>query len=128
MTIEAKTDYLLQGLEEFISEKAATKSDHLVIGGDFNLNLDDFEQKNIDHLNRIGLKVVPYSNQREGQKFDGLICDRDILVSKVTVYTDIIQKDSPHNKQNDVVHEDPTTTVVYSQLPKDVMDHHPIRF
>jgi hypothetical protein len=110
-----------------VAEKKSTRSDHLLIGGDFNVNLDDFERENIPLLNRLGLKVVHYDNQRDGEKVDGLICDKDIKVSNVTVYSDNVQPQVRHTDDSDNIQNECLTTVVSSGIPKHVLDHHPIR-
>ncbi len=129
-----KTEKLKRFLQDFYQLKEKLQCDHLIIGGDFNLDLDEVYNENWNFLqSRLNLKIVPYKSQRcyiQGsrkspiyprtnlKKIDGLICDMDIQVQSVVVYTDKIVRDF----------SDPNTTVVKSGLERHLMDHHPILF
>ena len=120
---------LLDYIAKFVELKRSSGSGHVLIGGDFNLDLDEFEKDHIPFLDSLGLKVVHYSNQRDGQKFDGLICDKDIRVANVTVYSENLPNDVHfRDGQLDVHFRVDQTDVISSKIPKHVMDHHPIKF
>jgi hypothetical protein len=106
-------------LEAFSDYKRSSRCGHFFIGGDFNVDLDRFEREESQFLEKWNLKVVPYKNQRDGRKIDGLICDKEIadLGVAVTVYTD-----------NDTLTEDENTKVCYSGISLHTLDHHPIKF
>jgi len=100
LTIPEKRINLRYYLRLFQKVKESSKSNFLIVGGDFNLDLDDFEElekfekfePNI--LNELGLKIIPYNPQRLGadgkkkKKVDGLICDERLLLKpmEVTVF------------------------------------------
>ncbi len=124
---------LSQFLQKFCQYKKDLQCDHLIIGGDFNLDLDEFNNENLLFMQSLKLKIVPYKNQRcfipdprknhihskyDLKKIDGLICDLDTEVESVVVFTDKNQKDE----------SDPQTLVVKSNLPRHLLDHHPTLF
>ncbi len=97
-------NYLVHYLKIFcaIQKSPNVKCDYLIIGGDFNLDLNLFKEKKKDILDQLSLKIIPYAPQRPGQrkhatrktwsnvyfedckdKLDGLICD-NILVHEAT--------------------------------------------
>jgi len=79
--------------------KEMRKCNFLVIAGDFNFNLDQFDLQHDRYLDKkYNLKVVPYESQRLRKnkngdivpkvKFDGLICSKELWVAtnEVVVY------------------------------------------
>jgi hypothetical protein len=120
MNMVKKTENLKKYLQGFLEMKRQSGCNHLIIGGDFNIDLDNFETEEWQFLEELNLKIVPYQNQRDGSKIDGLICDKAIanLGVAVTVYSD---KDAATDDEEN-------TTVSLSGLPRFTMDHHLILF
>jgi hypothetical protein len=87
-------------LNLFHKLKVDNKCDHLIIGGDLNLNVDKLlvpdeikaktptpgqlllrqrQEDFIQLFDSLGLQIVPYNHQRNGRrKIDALICDKDL--------------------------------------------------
>jgi hypothetical protein len=110
---------------------------HLIVGGDFNLNVDELldvitirrttpsqtlltqrQEEFIRLFNSLGLQIVPYIHQREGkQKYDALICDKSLSNDiKVRVYS---------NKPDRTVGD---TSIKKFPFSKNSLDHDPLLF
>jgi hypothetical protein len=127
-------------LEEFHKLKVDNQCDHLIVGGDFNLDMNklldvitikrktkkngrkDLRERQEEFtslFNSLNLKIVPYTHQREGQKnkVDALICDKDLSNDiRVTVYC---------NKYDGTVEDTSIKNFPFSQ---NTLDHHPLLF
>jgi hypothetical protein len=110
--------YLERFINFFCEERRLSGSSHLIIGGDFNIDLDEFGQGHDQFLQEKNLKIVPYQNQRNGGKIDGLICDVDIDVNGVTVFADKVSEEKTGEN----------TEVVRTNLSRHTLDHQPILF
>ena len=126
-------------LEKFHKLKGDKECDHLIIGGDFNLNMDtllDVKKSNKkpllkkmqEDLNKTfidcNLMIVPYLHQRmKGKtKFDTLICDKDLADQfTVTIFfnTDIRAIKSPLPAHTNVAH---------FPFSENSLDHDPLLF
>jgi hypothetical protein len=85
-------------LQLFQKFKVQRDCNYLVIGGDFNFDLDTFAENNQTFLDeKYNLKVVPYQSERKrktkkgnirNDKVDGLICDKEMWIedAKVEVF------------------------------------------
>jgi hypothetical protein len=118
MDVVQKVKHLKTFLKEFKKLKQESKSSHLIIGGDFNVDLDVFGRKESEFLQYLGLKIVPYKNQG-ANKCVGIICDKEIakLGATATVFTDLSN-----------TFEDENTEVVESGMSPDTLVHQPILF
>ncbi len=122
-----KSDCLRVYFQMFLELKESTNSDHLIIGGDFNINLDTPEF--IEILRDFPLKIVPYKKQRRGQtgtllrKIDALICDEELFSNdiKVTVYS----KEQTVNPEG---YDDEGTLVKHFAFSQNSLDHDPLLF
>jgi hypothetical protein len=125
-------------LKIFHKLKIDNKCHHLIVGGDFNLNVDELldaitiirktkSQKSLrerqlefaDLFNSLNLQIVPYTHQREGQlnKIDALICDNGLSNDiKVTVFS------------NGNIIPGGDTLVNNSLFSKNSLDHDPLLF
>ena len=117
-TIADRELNLRRFLNFFCTVKQNSGSSHLIVGGDFNVDLDRFGQGNNQFLKNLNLKIVSYRKQRNGGKIDGLICDKGIDVKGVTVFAE-------NDCQAKLVGK---TKVVRSSLSRHTLDHQPLLF
>jgi hypothetical protein len=134
MTEEIRFKNLRNYLNFFQYLKKLTKSKYLIVGGDFNLDMDEYSaQKKLDNkgnvkmtetiLKDLGLKIVPYESQRKkkngerAKKIDALICDKKLRCDEVVVF---------HNSREE--EEENLTRVLPSEIPPNVLDHDPVMF
>jgi hypothetical protein len=116
MDVDQKLRQLKTFLQEFKKLKHKSKSAHLIIGGDFNVDLDLFGREESEFLEDLDLKIVPYQNQ-EARKCVGIICDKEIVKLGVSVFTDQTN-----------TFKDKDTEVVCSGMSPATLIHHPILF
>jgi hypothetical protein len=147
ITEEEKMQTFLVYLKLFQKFKVKRGCDYLVIGGDFNFDLDNFDRRNQMLLDQsYNLKVVPYQSERERRtkkgnilrdKVDGLICDKEMWNEdeKVVVYqrenTEGRGENTSHGSQDyNYTGVDLTqlTTIENSQISVDILDHDPVLF
>jgi hypothetical protein len=125
-------------LEIFHKLKVYNNCQHLIVGGDFNLNIDKLlvldkikakkptqgqkllkqrQAEFIQLFNRLDLQIE-YKHHRNGKnKFDALVCDKGLSNDiKVTVYC---------NKSEETVGDTSIKNVPFSQY---TLDHHPLLF
>jgi hypothetical protein len=125
-----KSDCLRVYFQMFLELKESTNSDHLIIGGDFNFDLDTLEFCEI--LRDFPLKIVPYKKQRRGKKgtllrkLDALICDEGLssYEIKVTVYI----KEEKKDKKGNILNKDGDTFLEHFKFSKNSLDHDPLLF
>ena len=123
-------------LSAFSKLKVDYKCQHMMIGGDFNQDLDKLletvtfkhgnqnqkQQKDrqddfIGLFEKLQLEIVPYTNHRDATKKDGLICDKILSQHlKVTVFC---------NKPSTT---DEGTLVKNFPFSENSLDHHPLFF
>jgi hypothetical protein len=110
---------------------------HLIVGGDFNLNVDELldvitirrttpsqtlltqrQEEFIQLFNSLNLKIVPYTHLRDGkEKKDALICDNSLSNDiRVTVYC---------NKPDGTVGD---TSIKNFPFSENSLDHDPLLF
>jgi hypothetical protein len=117
-----KPTRLRQYLTHFQELRTSTKSDHLIIGGDFNRDLDKPEFSGI--FTKFNLQIVPYKHQRK-KKVDALICDNGLSKDiTVTVYI----KEEKKDKVGNILKKDGDTFLEHFKFSKNSLDHDPLLF
>ena len=129
-------------LDIFQQIKHKAECEYLVIGGDFNFDLESFEKNREEILAEFDLMVVPYKHQRglrlsEDQqitgalssKVDGLICSKDLCNTPIDVVV-------YHNFDEETIrtlnateaNNGSNTRFVGSGVSDKILDHDPILF
>jgi hypothetical protein len=133
-------------LEEFQDLKDANHCDHLIVGGDFNLNVDKLlvpdeiraqsptlgqellrerQEDFIELFNRLNLQIVPYNSQK--RKYEALICDSGLSDEAITVkvYTKKEKKDEAGN----ILTMDGNTLLQhFPDFTQNTLNHDPLLF
>ena len=115
-----KVTIFLEYLAKFQQIKVSENCDFLVVGGDFNFDLDTFARGYQNILDGYNLMVVPYQHQRMKadmtglkEKIDGLICDKELWRESEQVVVYHYKKRGEEN----TARIDPKTSVIAIEDP-----------
>jgi hypothetical protein len=131
-------------LKIFHKLKIDNKCHHLIVGGDFNLNVDKLlvpdeiraqsptlgqlllekrQEDFIELFNRLDLQIVPYNSQK--RKYEALICDSGLSNAiTATVYI----KEAKKDKAGNILKKDGDTFLEHFKFSKNSLDHDPLLF
>ncbi len=124
-------------LQCFHDLKLKMNCQFMLVGGDFNVDMDDFQEKEeIGILGKLRLKTIQYQNQRKRgkitpddiklkRKIDTLVCDQVLKDVEVRTY---VTKDYAIKKDEDkkCVKEQLNSLVIQAKIDDKTLDHHPI--